>query len=718
MLTTNFRPKRKTVFTTFYSFKGGVGRTMSLINVACILASRGRRVLMIDFDLEAPGLTNLALRDIATEADRQRDGLVELIQDFVDAPEASPLADEANRAPFFDKYVRQLQIPDTLEPLEGGSLHLLPCGRIDATYTERLYAIDFKQLYAEGVGQPLFKYLKTYIRDADRYDYVLIDSRTGFSDEGGICTRDLADHIFIITGLNRQNIDGTVQFLRQLEASGWQEGQLVFVASPVPTGLEELRDERIKAARAAIEQTCFKADFKLRIPYHPRLALDEEPFIYRWSDTDLFPSYQRIARVLREMTNDTPHVLSQEAVEALNKRRFSQALAIVRQLAVENPSATMSLLTAATSDFENAPKEWIEEAEPFFDVLLQIDDSAEQHRRYGTFLVGREQYQRAQEYLTTALHRFEMQSDEHGVARTLLMLGHTYLNLSDFQDGLDAYEQAKDIFSGLNDEENFYQAIQFLGFAHGMIGKYKEAIKLLMIGLQRDRDAASAASSAYLLIAAGTIFLLLGNYQVALSMAQEVLERSQQANTPGDVASAYNLTSAIYLELKDYAQAYSDAFKANEFYTNSDNHRSAAAIQAILGYIKVCLGDNVGLVAIEASNRILQELGHNSSLARGYIIYADAFYHTGNLSDALSYLEQHWNFIQRYGEAHVRYEAYVVRAKIKAALGDKQGTAEDAQVAVDFYHEQGVHTLLAQEAEELAKLNHAEQGSDTETSAL
>src|SRR5215218_3865632 len=41
---------------TFYSFKGGVGRTMALANVACSIASKSRRVLVVDWDLEAPGL--------------------------------------------------------------------------------------------------------------------------------------------------------------------------------------------------------------------------------------------------------------------------------------------------------------------------------------------------------------------------------------------------------------------------------------------------------------------------------------------------------------------------------------------------------------------------------------------------------------------------------------------------------------------------------------
>ena len=41
---------------TFYSYKGGVGRSKALAEVAHCLARRGLRVLAIDFDLEAPGL--------------------------------------------------------------------------------------------------------------------------------------------------------------------------------------------------------------------------------------------------------------------------------------------------------------------------------------------------------------------------------------------------------------------------------------------------------------------------------------------------------------------------------------------------------------------------------------------------------------------------------------------------------------------------------------
>ena len=71
---------------TFYSYKGGTGRSMALANIACILADEqklknGKGVLMIDWDLEAPGLhryfrNNLATSRFSIDRDRREADLV------------------------------------------------------------------------------------------------------------------------------------------------------------------------------------------------------------------------------------------------------------------------------------------------------------------------------------------------------------------------------------------------------------------------------------------------------------------------------------------------------------------------------------------------------------------------------------------------------------------------------------------------------------------
>src|SRR6267154_5644695 len=70
-------------FLTFYSYKGGVGRTMALANAACQLANKhGLRVIVIDWDLEAPGLHyyfGLSDREL-----KRRNGLIDYLNDFED----------------------------------------------------------------------------------------------------------------------------------------------------------------------------------------------------------------------------------------------------------------------------------------------------------------------------------------------------------------------------------------------------------------------------------------------------------------------------------------------------------------------------------------------------------------------------------------------------------------------------------------------------------
>ena len=72
---------------TFYSYKGGVGRTSALMNCAYRLAEMGKRVFVLDFDLEAPGVDSFEL----SQSNASRPGLVEYIARFMDSGEVAPL---------------------------------------------------------------------------------------------------------------------------------------------------------------------------------------------------------------------------------------------------------------------------------------------------------------------------------------------------------------------------------------------------------------------------------------------------------------------------------------------------------------------------------------------------------------------------------------------------------------------------------------------------
>ena len=73
---------------TFYSYKGGTGRSMALANTACILAERlagneSNGILMVDWDLEAPGLHRYFRRKfLASKAIDEGSGLIDLFYDL------------------------------------------------------------------------------------------------------------------------------------------------------------------------------------------------------------------------------------------------------------------------------------------------------------------------------------------------------------------------------------------------------------------------------------------------------------------------------------------------------------------------------------------------------------------------------------------------------------------------------------------------------------
>ena len=204
--------------TTFYSFKGGVGRTMALVNAAVELATRGRRVLAVDFDLEAPGLDTF---DVLRPR-KKIPGIIEFVLEYLDS----------GRAPAIEKFIGEA-------PGAGdGRLWVMPSGARQSMYATNLGRIDWGELYDRHDGYLLFEDIREQWKRVVEPDYVLIDSRTGYTDTGGICTRQLPDAVAILFFPNEQNLQGldkVVQDIRS-EASGprKKEIELHFVMSNVP----------------------------------------------------------------------------------------------------------------------------------------------------------------------------------------------------------------------------------------------------------------------------------------------------------------------------------------------------------------------------------------------------------------------------------------------------------------------------------------------------
>lgn len=201
---------------TFYSYKGGVGRTLALANVASQLAQLGRRVVVVDLDLEAPGVP-YKLHPTKPVAG----GVVDLVHDFLATRRLGEIA----------PHLRDVErSPESVDGLPDGWIKILPAGQVDDPgYWQRFAAINWREFFfgdglsssstAAGLGLPFFAELKQQLADSTKADVLLFDALTGITELGGVATALLADVLVSMFVLNDESIDGGRRVIRAVQAA-------------------------------------------------------------------------------------------------------------------------------------------------------------------------------------------------------------------------------------------------------------------------------------------------------------------------------------------------------------------------------------------------------------------------------------------------------------------------------------------------------------------
>lgn len=190
---------------TFYSYKGGVGRSLALVNVATRLAEFGKKVCVIDFDLEAPGLH--IKFPIPKNVLKNRKGIVDYVYEF------------ANNGIIHEElkdFVINFQASNYSKPIS-----LISAGETDSSlYWKKLSSINWYDLiYENPNGLAFLLNLKSLIKKEINPDFLLIDSRTGISELSGIALSLLADEVVVVAANNKENLLGAKKIISSLKDS-------------------------------------------------------------------------------------------------------------------------------------------------------------------------------------------------------------------------------------------------------------------------------------------------------------------------------------------------------------------------------------------------------------------------------------------------------------------------------------------------------------------
>jgi len=398
---------------TFYSFKGGVGRSMAVLNTAYALAGWGKHVLILDMDLEAPGVSGFLERNDElvkpAKGARQLDVLTLLGEAVGGARQGMTPEEIVPLIPPLPNYLRSVVV-EKLAPLrsrigEVGRVDVV-AANFDEQWGRRLAELDLASLSREqliGASMALNIYLKAArfshrppgLEDFEEplstpYDYILVDSRTGITEVGGLCVGPLADRLIVISGLNDQNIRGTLGFLKEAgikperrspESKIWDQADLpadpevptlgpkptLLVASPVPNGEIEAKKRRLLELEATIGIP------PVRLSYHPQMALMETIFVRDHQDEYLAGEYLHLAGLMTRQANDHPAQISARILkDRESAMKTKETGGDLLRLTAQQPDSGVSLMGQFLDDFEAEDDEGYLLKRRIFAVLMRV----------------------------------------------------------------------------------------------------------------------------------------------------------------------------------------------------------------------------------------------------------------------------------------------------------------------------------------------------------
>jgi len=256
----------------FYSYKGGVGRTAALVHVAVILAKRGKKVLLIDLDLEAPSLHNV----INNISPNPKYGIVDYLYERAYSPT------EEYKIHISDIF-GEVHLENT-----PGRIFVIPAGKINFSYISKVDDLRVSTLLNKNVWETL----KNDIVSQVNPDIILVDSRTGINEWGAFSLFEVASDIIFFMYPNEENLEGLNLISKGLSKFGDTGKTINFVLTKVPSNKDgkkkaesfwEIIKEVSKYSQESLETQQIELEFddseefsednQIVIHYNPDIAL-------------------------------------------------------------------------------------------------------------------------------------------------------------------------------------------------------------------------------------------------------------------------------------------------------------------------------------------------------------------------------------------------------------------------------------------------------------
>ncbi|MCU0285101.1 MAG: tetratricopeptide repeat protein [Acidobacteria bacterium] len=362
---------------SFFSFKGGVGRTSLMTNLGAYWASQGKVVLLMDLDLAAPGLS-FSLPGRTLDPQGRGLGMSDLLLTFFEQ-----LKEDPGKIQFIppQHLIKEVVFDSDNVYFAGvqGNLFYIPAG-------QRHFSVDMglenteegdeiiRPIPGEKPGldekpeqtasRALAFYLKEHLESwqvpegpakGKKIDYLLVDCRTGFAELLDLSLGYLADKMVLVSSLNDQNLKGLKLTLEALKTKRVPVDMFPLLAtvvfSPLPASEDEQLFHRLEKAQELVAQTLrFKqagresAPWTFTIHYNQILATREALLILEHPKSLYARELTAIAHHLEG--NLTADDYKDELLEKINRK-------VMKMISLPLPVPAQEIMPVKTPISEN-----------------------------------------------------------------------------------------------------------------------------------------------------------------------------------------------------------------------------------------------------------------------------------------------------------------------------------------------------------------------------
>jgi Flp pilus assembly protein TadD/cellulose biosynthesis protein BcsQ len=498
-------PQKPTII-SFYSYKGGVGRTQLLANLAAYLCYyKKKRVLLLDWDLEAPGLHPYLQIE---QAHIQR-GLIDIFADYVNY--ANNLKNgqiDMEQLPYIESK-DIIRSPLSQDGEIEGYMDYFPPGNLNSPdYHIKVADFNWYNFYSTLGGNVFIEFLKTKLHEMP-YDYIFIDSRTGVNDYSGICNIQFPQINFVVVAPNRQNMEGVQEMVKRIKESPYMNMQIEGQAMRKP----------------------------IILPILSRLDLSVDAQAQKWQLNMNEQFGETIANSLNLLgvKYNTLDYIAETLLHHTTEMAYNEE--IIFKPDTQYQTIPKGKTRSIATQFENIVQLFLKDESK---VLQELPDKPESYYFQGKLEELKGEYSKAIPFFQKAT---ELKPDYQDA---WFALGFAYNELQQYELALSAYLKATEL------KPDYQDAWFALGFAYNELQQYELALSAYLKATELKPDDREAWNNL------GITYINVQQYELALNAYLKATELE-----PGDHTAWYNLGNT-YNNLQQYELALNAHLKATE----------------------------------------------------------------------------------------------------------------------------------------------------------